>query len=319
VLFHRRRALLQRSLAAPTVLAAVVVLGACAAPRSRAPEPAEGATRESLAPPASTAPPPSPSLAIQGDYLEVEVATVGWDALSNAPLVLLREQTTGQVVPIWVGVAEARAIAAALEEVEMPRPMTHDLMANLLTKLDARVEELLIHDLIDGTYYALLALKPHGAKDGEPLLVDTRPSDGIALALRLGAPIRIARKILAESPDFEFLAPEGSDQVVRAFGLTVVAPTAELRQRFHIPERPGLVITRALGEAASKGLRRGDLLVEVAGAVPTEPVQFLDAVRNAPLDRPIPITYWRDGEEHRTELNPAERKEEAEKGPAQVA
>ena len=258
-------------------------------------------------------------MAIQGDYLEVEVATVGWDALSDAPLVLLREQTTGQVVPIWVGVAEARAIAAALEEVEMPRPMTHDLMANLLTKLDAKVEELLIHDLIDGTYYALLALRPHGAQDGEPLLVDTRPSDGIALALRVGATIRIARKILAESPDFEFLAPEGSDQVVRAFGLTVVAPTAELRERFHLPERPGLVITRALGEAASKGLRRGDLLVEVAGAVPTEPVQFLDAVRDAPLDRPIPVTYWRDGEEHQTELNPAERKEEAEKGPAQVA
>lgn len=297
-------------------LVALVAVAACAAPSTRAPEAAERPAAED---PKSAAPSqqvePAPPAAVDGDYLPAEVATVGWDGISNAPIVLLREETTGQVVPIWVGIAEARAIAAALEEIEYPRPMTHDLMANLLTRLDAQVEELLIHDLIDGTYFALLELRPHGAAGGEPMLVDTRPSDGMALALRVGAPIRVAKKILTESPDFEFLAPEGSDQVVRAFGLTVVAPTAELRERFALPDRPGLVVTRAIGEAARKGLRRGDLLLEVNGVTPKEPLDLLDAVADAPPDRPIPVTFWRDGGEHTAQLNPAEREGGADRGP----
>jgi S1-C subfamily serine protease len=97
----------------------------------------------------------------------------------------------------------------------------------------------------------------------------------------------------------------------------VVAPTAELRERFSLPDRPGLVVTRAIGEAARKGLRRGDLVTEVAGVAPKLPVDFLDAVRRAPYDRPIPLTYWRDGADHATELNPAER-EEGDQGPKQV-
>jgi uncharacterized protein len=309
-MYHHRRPTLLGAAARPLGAAALFVLVACAAPYHRA--------QEAGSRPADETPDAKTPAVVEGDYLPVEVVTVGWDALSQAPIVLLREQTTGQVVPIWVGVAEARSIDAALEEVEFPRPMTHDLMASLLAKLDAKVDGLLIHDLIDGTYYALLELRPHGG-GREPLLVDTRPSDGIALALRVGAPIRIARKILAASPDFEFLAPEGSDQVVRAFGLTVVAPTPELREKFGLPERPGLVVTRATGEAARAGLLRGDLLVAVGGAVPAQPVDFLDAVRDAPLDRPIPITYWRDGAEHQTALNPAEREEDEDKGPPQVA
>jgi bifunctional DNase/RNase len=198
--------------------------------------------------------------------------------------------------------AEAQSIAAALHEVEFPRPMTHDLMANLLTRLDARMEELLIHALIDNTYYALIRLRVPGR--GEPLLIDTRPSDGMALALRTGASIRMARQIVEDSPDFEFLAPEGEDQVVRALGLTLVAPTAELRERFALPDRPGLVVTRAVGEAEEKGLRRGDLIVSVAGKVPAQPVEFLDVLRDAPADRPLAVVYWRDGAEHAAELDP---------------
>jgi S1-C subfamily serine protease len=185
-------------------------------------------------------------------------------------------------------------------------------MASLLGRLDARVVDLVIHDLVDGTYYALLEIQPAGG--GAPLMVDTRPSDGMALALRVGAPIRLGRSILAESPDFEFLAPEGSSQVVRAFGLTVVSRSPELTERFALPDRAGLVVTRATGEAAERGLQRGDLLVEINGVTPEEPLDLLDAVEDAPLDRPIPVTYWRDGAEHRTELDPAER-EEREDGP----
>jgi bifunctional DNase/RNase len=276
--------------------------GGCASPARQA---ARGGAGEASAPapPAAASPgEPDPSVAVDGDYLPAEIATIGWDGLAQSPIVLVRDLSSGRVVPIWVGLAEAQSIAAALHEVEFPRPMTHDLMANLLTRLDARMEELLIHALIDNTYFALIRLRVPGSE--QPLLIDTRPSDGMALALRTGAAIRMSRRIVEQSPDFEFMAPEGEDQVVRALGLTLVAPSADLRDRFGLPERPGLVVTRAVGEAEEKGLRRGDLIVSVGGQVAAEPVEFLDVLRDAPVDRPLTIVYWRDGAEHTVELDP---------------
>ncbi len=237
-----------------------------------------------------------------GDFLAAEVATVGWDAFSGAPIVLLRTLDSGQVVPIWVGTAEARAIASALHGVEYPRPMTHDLMRNLLGKLHAQLEEVLIHDLKDGTYYGLLKLRLDG--EPEPLVVDSRPSDGLALALRTGAAIRLSSKLLTESPEFEFMAPEGMDQVVQSLGLTVVAPNDDLRQRFALPDRPGLVVIRATGEAASRGIEVGDLILEVNGKVPEEPLDLLEALRDTPPGDPLAITYWRQGQEHTVEIYP---------------
>lgn len=257
-----------------------------------------------------------PALRVDGDYLPAEVATIGWDGLAQAPIVLVRDLRSGRVVPIWVGLAEAQSIAAALHEVDFPRPMTHDLMANLLVRLDATMEELLIHALIDNTYFALIRLRVPGRE--QPLLVDTRPSDGMALALRTGAAIRMSREIVEQSPDFEFMAPEGEDQVVRALGLTLVAPTERLRELFDLPERPGLVVTRAIGEAEAKGLRRGDYIVSIAGEVPEQPVDFLDALGEAPTDQPFVVTYWRDGAEHTAELDPTAEDAE-EDGPPQVA
>ena len=275
--------------------------------------------------PASTASPDANGeLPMDGDYRPVEVTTVGWDRLSASPVVLLRELQTGQIVPIWVGVAEARAIASALHEVDYPRPMTHDLMANLLGKLDAQLDELLIHDVVGGTYYGLLRLHVEGGTGaggnghGEPVLVDARPSDGLALALRAGAAIRVAQEILDETPDVDFSAPDEPDQVVRALGLTVVAPTPELRGEHGIPEeRRGLVVIRAIGNAADSGLRRGDLLVSVAGEAVTDPVGFLDAVRGQPFGEAVTLRYWREGAEREIEVTPelelpAARPEEGE-------
>jgi bifunctional DNase/RNase len=240
---------------------------------------------------------------LAGDFRTVEVATVGWDGLSAAPVVLLRDLESGQLVPIWVGVAEAQAIASALHEVRYPRPMTHDLMSDLLAKLDARLDELLIHDLVDGTYYGMLRLVPEG-NGGRPLLVDTRPSDGMALALRTGATIRIAQRILDDTPDVDFMAPDEPEQVVRALGLTVVVPTPELRAEHALPDRPGLVVLRAVDAAAEAGLRRGDLLLAVGGLEVERPVDLLDAVRGRRAGEAVTVRYWRDGEEHEASVRP---------------
>lgn len=297
--------------------ACTVVLAACTA-GSGSPA-GEGAAADRFT---TGAPPPAPASAVNAapaaaDGLRtVEVTTVGWDATTTAPVVLLREPDTGQVVPIWVGVAEAQAIAAALLEVPFPRPMTHDLMADLVVKLGGRVEELVIHDLVDGTYLGRLSVRP--AAGGESVAVDTRPSDGMALALRSGATIRVAQKILDETPEVDFLAPDEPEQVVRALGLTVVTPSDTLRAEFSLPDRPGLVVLRAAGQAAHRGLRRGDLLLEVDGVAARRPLDFLDAVRDAPLGEELLVRYWRGGEERETSLVP-ELDSEPSEGPRQVA
>jgi len=234
-----------------------------------------------------------------GELLAAELSTVGWDALSGSPVVLLRELSSGQVLPIWIGIAEARAIGLALHGIETPRPMTHDLMANLLGELGATLEEVVVTELRDGTYYGLLKLRVDG-RDA-PRWLDTRPSDGLALALRTGARIRVAAALVNDQPDFQFLAPEVPDQVVRVLGLTVRAATPELRAEHGLPERDGLVVVAASDEAASLGLARGDLIVEVNGRVPHEPLDLLEAIRDAP-DRVLTLTYWRDGEEHTVKL-----------------
>jgi bifunctional DNase/RNase len=214
-----------------------------------------------------------------------------------------------------VGVSEAQAIAAALHEVTFPRPMTHDLMANLLGALHARVDELLIHDLVDGTYYGLLHLTP-SSNGGDPLLVDTRPSDGLALALRAGATIRVAAKILDETPQVDFLPPDEGQQVVQALGLTVVAPDDDLRRRFSLPDRPGLVVLRVTGAGEEAGLHRGDLLLSVEGVALREPYDLLDVVRDLAPGREVALRYWRDGAESEVHIVLAPPKVE---GPKQTA
>jgi uncharacterized protein len=234
------------------------------------------------------------------ELVPVELATVGVDRAAGAPLVLLREPASGEVVPIWVGVAEAQAIALALHGIPMPRPMTHDLMANLLAELQAGVEEVLVHDMRDNTYFGTVRLRV----PGEDALrdVDSRPSDALALALRTGAPIRVARRILRAAPEFDFLAPDGPDQVVQLLGITVVSPTPALRRELDLPDRPGVVVTSVAGRARDQGLRRGDLVVEVNGRPVREPMDFFLAVRATPAGEPVRITYARQGEEHRIEV-----------------
>lgn len=216
-------------------------------------------------------------LAVDPDILiPVELATVGFDRLSGAPVVLLREPDSGHVVPILVGVNEARAILMALHGVDVRRPMTHDLMHDLMGATDTRLERVMVDELRDGTYYGMLELRREGAET--PILVDTRPSDGLALALRTDATIFVAPAILQHRPDLEF---EGMpDQaVVTALGITVVAATDALREALNLPEREGVLVSRANGRAARAGIREGHLIVAVNNQTPGSPMDFLDLVR----------------------------------------
>jgi bifunctional DNase/RNase len=130
------------------------------------------------------------------DVIEMELVGVRVELPTNTPIVLLRE-TSGdkRVLPIFIGGPEAMAIAFALEDVETPRPMTHDLMRDLLADLGASVDRIVVTDLQEGTFYAEI----HLDVGGEAHMVSARPSDAVALAVRAGCPIFAATAVVDEA------------------------------------------------------------------------------------------------------------------------
>ena len=127
--------------------------------------------------------------------IEMSIKGLMVDPVTNAPIVLLRDEAGTRVLPIWVGVFEANAIALQVENVTTPRPMTHDLLRQVITDLRASVERVVVNDLREGTFYALIELRV----DGRTVAVDSRPSDAIALALRARAPIFVEEAVLEQA------------------------------------------------------------------------------------------------------------------------
>ena len=126
------------------------------------------------------------------------------DPVSNSPIVVLKDEAEKFFLPIWVGIFEANAIALQLENVSTPRPMTHDLLKNMIADLDARVSRVVISDLRDSTFFAQIRL----ITGSKTLEVDARPSDAIALALRTEAPIFVAQSVLDQA---QTISPDGDD------------------------------------------------------------------------------------------------------------
>ncbi len=132
--------------------------------------------------------------------IEMKVKGLTLDPLTNMPIVILRDLEGKKALPIWVGIFEANAIALEMEQVATPRPMTHDLIKNILTGIDAKVNRVVVNDLKENTFYAVISL----TLDGSEIIIDSRPSDAIALALRVNAPIFVAEKVMEEAKSIDF-------------------------------------------------------------------------------------------------------------------
>ncbi|HEY7290568.1 MAG TPA: bifunctional nuclease family protein [Vicinamibacterales bacterium] len=128
------------------------------------------------------------------------------DPVTNTPIVILRDRDGQRVLPIWVGIFEANAIALQIENVTTPRPMTHDLLRNVIQDLNASVQKIVVSDLQENTFYALIYL----TLNGETMAIDARPSDAIALALRTRAPIFVEDTVMDNAKTFDPL-PEKAD------------------------------------------------------------------------------------------------------------
>jgi bifunctional DNase/RNase len=132
--------------------------------------------------------------------IEMTIKGLMVDPITNTPIVILKDKGGERVLPIWVGIFEANAIAMQIENVETARPMTHDLLRNIITDLDGRVDRVVVSDLKDNTFFAVI----HMTVRGERVAVDARPSDAIALALRTRAPILVEENVIdnAKTADF---------------------------------------------------------------------------------------------------------------------
>ena len=126
--------------------------------------------------------------------MEIEMTIKGLmiDPITNMPIVILKDKMSERVLPIWVGVFEANAIALQIENVSTPRPMTHDLLRNILSEIDADVQRIVVSELKENTFYAMIYLD----RNGETMAIDARPSDAIALALRTKSPIFVEEDVV---------------------------------------------------------------------------------------------------------------------------
>ncbi|SVD50739.1 uncharacterized protein METZ01_LOCUS403593 [marine metagenome] len=135
--------------------------------------------------------------------VEMKVEGLTLDPLTNMPIIILKDPSSGKALPIWVGYFEANAIALEIEKINTPRPMTHDLLRNMISSLKAEVRHILVNDLKDNTFFAIISV----IQNGNDMTIDSRPSDAIALALRTESPIFVEEKVIEAAKSLDLPAP----------------------------------------------------------------------------------------------------------------
>jgi bifunctional DNase/RNase len=145
--------------------------------------------------------------------VEMKIRGLMMDPVTNMPIVVLKDVQGQAILPIWVGVYEANAIALEIEKVQTPRPMTHDLLKNVLLGLEVRVQKIVVNDLKDDTFYALIWVE----REGQMMTIDSRPSDALALALRMDCPIFVDEAVLKNSKISGAFAERSSSEQLRNY------------------------------------------------------------------------------------------------------
>lgn len=233
------------------------------------------------------------------DWVELRVASVAVDLQTGAPLALLHADWE-MVLPIWIGENEAGAISDALRGVRFPRPLTHDLLVAVVESLGGELEEVRVTEMRESTYFGILRIRT-GTGVVE---VDSRPSDALALAVRTGARIQVAQGLVDGAPDAEFISLDGERPVVRVRGITASSPTSGDRGVFTLPAGPAVMVLHSDGAVASRGVRRGDLILAVEGEEVDGVRDFLTRVGAVRGDAPLRLRVLREGERREVELPP---------------
>ena len=236
----------------------------------------------------------------EADLVEVELAAVTVLPFADSPVVLLREPQSQSVLPIFIGPAEARAIMMAQQGIQPPRPMTHDLTTALLKELGGTLERVIVDGLEQGTYFGALDIDLGGRRGRK--LIDSRPSDALALAIRTGARIMVAPAILDARGDWP-LEGVSDDSPVTALGVTVVPANPDLIDALGLPDTPGVLVSATEGLAAISGVRAGSYITAVNDQGIAAPMDFLNAINATPSGEKARLTVWRDEQYRDIELD----------------
>ena len=227
------------------------------------------------------------SLARAADPVEVEVKGIRLDPATGSPVVLLSEKAaSGRSLPIWIGPLEAEAILLELDGVEAPRPLTHDLMKRLVEALGARLDRVVVTDVVEETYRARLDLQRAG---GARVTVDARPSDAIALALRLHRPILVEPAIFSR-------AEQSGDAPARAFGISAQDLTPELAEVLAVPDTRGAVVTDVDRTSPARKLHRADVVIGVDGEAVASAGELIAQLERRAAGQTMEVAVRRQGQ-----------------------
>ena len=141
--------------------------------------------------------------------VEMKVRGITLDPVTNMPIIILRDLENSKSLPIWIGIFEANAIASQMENLSPPQPMTHDLIKNLIDGLKSKVKRIIVNDLRNNTFFAVIELE----KEGTNVSIDSRPSDAIALALRVKVPILVSEEVIKKAKTIDMTQVEGEDLI----------------------------------------------------------------------------------------------------------
>ena len=219
--------------------------------------------------------------------IKMEIKGLLMDPVSNMPVVILRDAENGLFLPIWVGIFEANAIALEMEKVATPRPMTHDLLKNLLTELGTRVDRVVINELKENTFFARI----HLTRGDSTLSVDSRPSDAIALALRFHGPILVSEELFAKAA-----AAHATPAAVHLWGLTVQDLTPDMARFFEADDVQGVLVSDVEHAGAAKALARGDIITALDDAPVTSVGDLTTRAEARPHADPVRLSVRRAGQ-----------------------
>jgi bifunctional DNase/RNase len=198
--------------------------------------------------------------AVPAGVVEMKVKTVVMDPNAQSPVVVLESVAAKEFLPIWIDVPEARAISMEIEQVKTARPLTHDLIRNILNGLGAKVNRVTITDLLNNTYIATISM----AIKGQESEIDSRPSDAIAIALRMKAPIYVSLQVIEKSKPAAGPATR-TDQTHRRLGILAQELTPELAKLMDSQSARGVIVTDVVtSSAAMKAeIQRGDIITKL--------------------------------------------------------
>ncbi len=217
--------------------------------------------------------------------VEVDIKGLVIDPKTESPVVILVGKEVKKALPIFIGTAEAGAIALGLEQIDTERPMTHDLMKSILDGLETRVERVIITDLRDDVFFAQIVLR----SEGSDKVIDSRPSDAIALAIRSGSPIYVSADVMNNSASPDLTGWMVEESLTERFGFKIQNVTAELLEAMGVEEKDGVLVSFVEEDspAGEGGLNRGDIILSLQGSAVSGVSEFDDVLLALPSDEEI--------------------------------